>query len=204
MNAQERIYHAFYTSKKDRLYFSELKELTRLSNSSLQNILARLINQRIVKKEETKANVFFIIKNKKVFALEFAKIDLQKFESLNRNIRLPLKDFLELLPKGIATILLFGSSSRNKEIEKSDIDLMIILNKFDNEKLQELYEKEMIDKIEEIGKDIQTRSVHTISLAYTNTENMKKDSDHLVNQAIETGFPLLNQQYYHEVLKNEH
>jgi len=51
---------------------------------------------------------------------------------------------------------------------------MIILNKFDNEKLQESYEKEMTNKIEQIKRDIQTRAIHNISLAYTNTEKMKK------------------------------
>ncbi|MGV8171926.1 MAG: nucleotidyltransferase domain-containing protein [Candidatus Woesearchaeota archaeon] len=204
MRTQEKIYKAFYESKKDRIYFNELKDLTKLSNSSLQNVLKTIIENRILEKEETKANTFYIIKNKKLFAIEYAKIAINKFEALHRNVRIPLKDFIKKVPNELMSILLFGSAARSTETKKSDIDLLVILYHFENDNIQKEYEKKMIKQIEDIRKDIQTRSIHNISLAFTTSKGFMDGKDHLVNQAKETGFPIINEQTYFEVLQNEY
>lgn len=200
MRAQEKIYKAFYESRKDKLYFNELKDLTKLSHSSLQNTLKMLMTNKILEKQETKANTFFIIKDEKLFAVEYAKIAISKFEMLHRNVRLPLKDFIKKIPEGILSILIFGSAARSSETEKSDIDLLVILHQFENENTQQEYGKEIIKQIEDIKKDIQTQSIHPISIAFTTSKEFNEGKDHLVNQAKETGFPIMNEQKYFEVL----
>jgi predicted nucleotidyltransferase len=200
MHAEEKIFAAFYTAKKDRLYFNELKLLTRLSNSSLQNALARLLKEKILIKEETKGNVFYLLFDKKSSALAFAKIDLAKFEGLHRNVRIPLNDFIRIIPKSVVTILLFGSSARKEEKKESDIDLLCIMHSYNDPSLQKIYEKEIITEMEAAKKEIQTRSAHAINMAFATIEDVKEGRDHLIKQAKETGFPLCNQQLYYEAL----
>jgi predicted nucleotidyltransferase len=204
MHSEEKIYKAFYESKKNKIYFNELKDLTKLSNSSLQNILKTAIDNKTLEKQETKANTFFIIKNKRLFAIEYAKIAINKFELLHRNVRLPLNDFIKKIPGEVISILIFGSAARNAETEKSDVDLLIILHRFENENMQKEYEKRIIKQIEDAKKDIQAQSIHHLSLAFTTTRGFIEGKDHLVNQAKETGFPIINEQLYFEMLQNEH
>ncbi|MBN1793236.1 nucleotidyltransferase domain-containing protein [Candidatus Woesearchaeota archaeon] len=201
MNAEEKIFKAFYDSKKDELYFNEIKSLTGLSNSSIQNTTLALLKKNILGSQKTKANVFFTMADKERFAIEFTKIDLNRLDGLNRNIRLPLTELVGKTPNEVASVVLFGSSARKKENEKSDIDLLVVLHKFDNLKIQQAYEKEIIQKMEELKRDVQSRSVHNLSLAFTNTRLLKEGEDHLVSQAKETGFPIFNQQLYYEVIK---
>ncbi len=204
MHAQEKIFQTFYESSKDKIYFNELKNLTKLSNSSLQNTLKLLIEGKILEKQETKANVFYIIKNKRFFILEYAKIAINKFEKLHRNVRIPLKDFIKKIPKELISIVLFGSAARGSETEKSDIDLLVILFQFDNDLIQKEYEKKIIKQIESIKNDVQTQAIHHISLAFTTLNKFREEKDYLVTQAKKTGFPIINEQKYFEVLQNEY
>jgi len=201
MDAQFKIFNAFFNLNSDRLYFSQIKDDSGLSNSSLQNTIKKLLSRKILSKEETKANVFIKIDDKKVFAIEYSRIALEKFNSLNRNVRMPLKEFIEKTPKQIHSIILFGSSSRKKEGKDSDIDLLIILYSFKDKNLQKKYEEDVIPIINNLCREIETRSIHRISVSFAGLADLKNSKDHLVKQAISTGFPILNQQkYYEEIL----
>ncbi|MBN2142395.1 nucleotidyltransferase domain-containing protein [Candidatus Woesearchaeota archaeon] len=201
MNAEEKIFKAFYDSKKEMLYFNEIKSLTGLSNSSIQNTTLALLKKNVLGSQKTKANVFFTMADQERFAIEFTKIDLTRLNGLNRNIRLPLKELVGKTPNEVASMVLFGSSARKAETEKSDIDLLVVLHKFNTLKLQQMYETEIIQQMESLKRDVQSRSNHNLSLAFTNTQLLKEGKDHLVSQAKETGFPIFNQQLYHEVIK---
>ena len=99
MEAKEKIYNAYLESRQDKLYFNQLKEYTNMSHSSLQNVLNKLTENGILKIDKTKSNVFYQIKNKKSFSLEFSKIALKKFEELGFEIKSPLKNFLKNIRK---------------------------------------------------------------------------------------------------------
>src|SRR3989344_9630978 len=129
MKPEEKIYKAYFESKKNSLYFNEIKELSELSDSSLANTLKKMIKNKIVAQEETKSNTFYKIKDKKLFALKFSEIAIQKFNNLNPMVKVPLKNFLKNIPKETYTIILFGSTSRKEEQKESDIDLLIIAGK---------------------------------------------------------------------------
>src|SRR3989338_5184352 len=129
MKPEDKVYQAYFESKKNTLYFNEIKELSRLSDSSLTNTLSRLTKNNILTQEKTKANTFYTIKDKKLFALKFSEIALQKFNDLNLGVKTPLRNFLKNIPKEIYIIILFGSTSRKEEQKGSDIDILIITNK---------------------------------------------------------------------------
>lgn len=75
---------------------------------------------------------------------------------------------------------------------------------FEYEDVQKEYEKNIIKKIEDIKKDIQTQSIYHISLAFNTMKKFSEGKDHLINQAKETGFPIINEQVYFEIIQNEH
>lgn len=219
MNPEKKIYYAFYKENK-KLYFNELKELTNLSNSSLQNVLERLEKNKEITKEKTKSNTYYYLINKNLTNIRFSEFDIEKLNKLNTSVKIPLKEFISFLPKEIHSVLLFGSSSRKKEREDSDIDIMIIAHSFEDKNLQKKYFEIISEKVEEAKKEAQVISNHPLSyfvITYEEFENhrntpisrMPNDrsfehkKDHLIHQAKITGFPIKNQQKYYEAILNE-
>ena len=189
MKAEDKIYGAFFRTKLQKLYFYQLKEETKLSNSSLQNILTKLIKQNILKQEKTKQNNYYIIKNKKLFALKFSEIALNKFNNLNPNVKTPLRNFLKNIPQNIFTIILFGSASIKQEQNNSDIDLLVISENNIN--------------LKQNKKQAELTSKYEISIFTNNINNFLENKDDLVIQARKTGFPIFKEQNFYEVLLNE-
>ena len=72
MKPENKVYKAYFNSKKNVLYFNEIKELSELSDSSLANTLNKLVKLGILHREKTKSNTFYKINNKKLFALKFS------------------------------------------------------------------------------------------------------------------------------------
>ena len=195
----EKVYSAFYLSKKEKIYFNELREINKLSISSLQNALTKLEKRREILKIKEKGNVFYSLIKKEEIAIKFTKFDILRFNELNLEIKIPLKDFLEQFPKQVKFILLFGSASRKQEKQESDIDLLVILQEFSDKKLQSLYEKEIKGKFETARKKVNSRSNHPLSLAFVDSKEFKISKDHLIIQAKETGFPIWGSfQHYNE------
>lgn len=190
MRPEERIYRAFFEAKKPRLYFNEIKEKTKLSDSSLWNTLKKLTTNKTFNKIKTKSNTFYEIKNEKLIAIKFAEIAIKKFENLNTGVKIPLKEFLKECPKDIQTIILFGSASKKQEKKGSDIDLLIVANQ--KKEINELTEK------------INAISNYNISIFEITYDEYIKNKDHVVVQAKKTGFPIQNEQLFYEVQINEY
>ena len=186
MKPEDKIYKVYFESKKNSLYFNEIKELSKLSDSSLANTLNQLKNNNILTQEKTKSNTFYKIKDKKLFALKFSEIAIQKFNELNIGVKTPLRNFLKNIPKEIYTIVLFGSASRKEEQKKSDIDLLIIVDK----KISLLNNK----------KEAEITSRHLVSLFQASIEQFLKNKDDVIIQARKTGFSIYKEQNFYEVI----
>lgn len=192
------IYQVFFETKEKQLYYNQLKELTSLSYSSLQNVLQKLIENKELTEIKTKSHKFYSLTSK-YRAIEFAKITLDRINNLNVQVKIPIQEFISKIPNNIYTCIFFGSASRGEEKDTSDIDLLVVLHSFKNKKLQELYNNEIKTTIETIKEDIETRSIYPISIGFTTKENLLKNNDYLTKQAIQTGYPLIHQvQYYQE------
>ena len=186
MKAEEKVYKAFFDVKEPKLYYNQIKERTNLSHSSLQNALEKIKNANMVGEEKTKANTFYIIKDKKVFSLKFSEIAIQKFNHLNVNVKTPLKNFLKNLPEAIYTIILFGSASKSEESEESDIDILVVSSK-------------KID-VTQNKKEAEITSKHPISIFYATISQFKENKDDIIIQARKTGFPIYKEQNFYEVM----
>lgn len=202
MKPIEKIYFAFFKTKKEKLYFNELKEFSGLKDSSLNKNLKYLIEKKEVNKEKEKSNTFYSLKNKQLRSVYFAKFAIEKFQSLNYKVKIPLKDFLKEI-NNIKYVIHFGSSSRAQEREDSDIDLVIVLNSFENEDLNKLYQKEITQKIEKYKEKANVSSIYPISCFYVDEQNfINVKKDYVILSAKETGYPIYNQAEYY--LKNEY
>jgi len=190
MNAVTKIYGSYFQTKKDNLYYNEIKELSNLSDSSLSRALKKLKNSKILLQEKTKSNTFYKIKDKKIFELEFSKIANKKFQELNIGVKVPLKNFLKQIPNNIFTIVLFGSSSIKEEQEGSDIDVLVV----SNEKIN----------LEEIKTKVDITSNYPISIFNCNIKQFNFNSDNIIIQAKKTGFPIYKEQNFYEVILNEY
>lgn len=188
MKAEDKIFKAFFEINEEKLYYNQIKEQTKLSHSSLQNVLDKLTKNKILSLEKTKSNTFYRIKDKKIFALKFSEIAIQKYQNLNRDIRVPLNNFLKNLPEEIYTIIFFGSASRGEETKDSDIDLLVVSNK-----------KQDLSKNK---KEAEITSKYPFSLFQSTITQFKKNKDHVIIQARKTGFPIYKEQNFYEVLLN--
>ena len=186
MKPEDKIYKAYFESKKNSLYFNEIKELSKLSDSSLTNTLNRLVKNSTLAKEKTKSNTFYKVKDKKLFALKFSEITIQQFNNLNLGVKVPLRNFLKNIPKEIYTLILFGSASRKEEQKRSDIDLLVIANKKTD--------------VTNSKKEAEITSKHPISIFQATTEQFIKNKDDLIIQARKTGFPIYKEQNFYEVV----
>ena len=186
MKPEDKIYKAYFESKKNSLYFNEIKELSKLSDSSLTNTLNKLTQNSVLTQEKTKSNTFYKIKDKKLFALKFSEIAIQKFNNLNIGVKNPLKNFLKDISKEIYTIVLFGSASRKEEQKESDIDLLIISNKKTN--------------LANNKKEAEITSKHPISIFHATIEQFMQNKDDVIIQARKTGFPICKEQNFYEAI----
>lgn len=190
MRAEEKVFKAFYDTKERKLYYNQIKEITHLSHSSLQNALEKLLQQKAVSEEKTKAHTFYAIHDKKLFALKFSENSLRAFNNLNHGVKSPLRNFLERLPQEIFTIILFGSASRREEQKESDIDLLVVTN-------------ERID-LEQQKKEAEATSRYPLSLFQCNIKQFIDNKDPVIVQARNTGFPIYKEQNFFEVELDEY
>ncbi|MEA3430076.1 MAG: nucleotidyltransferase domain-containing protein [Nanoarchaeota archaeon] len=190
MKAEYKIFKAFLEKKQEKIYFNELKEYTKLSNSSLQNTLKGLIKNNMLKVEKTKSNTFYSIKNKKSFALKFSELALKRFNNLNIGIKNPLRNFMENLPNTIFSIILFGSASERREQKHSDIDLLIVSNSKNDFAIQK--------------KKAEVTSKYPISIFQCSIKQFFDNKDDIIIQARKTGFPIYKEQNFYEAIMDEY
>ncbi len=190
MKPGDKIYKAYFESKKTSLYFNEIKELSKLSDSSLANTLRKMTEENSLMQEKAKSNTFYKINNKKIFALKFSEIAVQKFNGLNIGVKNPLRNFLKNIPREVYTIVLFGSASRKEEQKESDIDLLIIANKKSD--------------LTNNKREAEITSKHPLSLFQATIEQFLQNEDDLIIQARKTGFPIYKEQNFYEVMLDEY
>lgn len=190
MKPEDKIYKVYFENKRNSLYFNEIKELSKLSDSSLTNTLNRLVKEGLFIQEKTKSNTFYIIKDKKLFALKFSEIAIQKFNELNIGVKVPLGHFLKNISKEVYTLILFGSASKKEEQKGSDIDILVITNKKIN--------------LAPHKKEAEITSKYPLSLFYATIEQFLQNKDDVIIQARKTGFPIYKEQNFYEVILDEY
>jgi len=188
---KEKILECFYKNKKE-IYFSEVLRETKLTPNTTLKHLNNLKSLIISKK--TKGNTFYRINNKNplIFPI-FSYFDLKRFNELDDTRKRAILEFISNLKVKPLIALIFGSTAKKSYTKESDIDILLVFNKKEEE------DKKLKRDIESLtGMNIQT---FIIDYDYFKEQLLKKE-DNVIIHAVKTGFVIIGSYYfYKEVLK---
>lgn len=196
----EKVYRAFYDTREILLYFNQLKEITGLSDSSLANALRKLKESNEIERIEEKSNTFYRLNDMGLSKIHFTLFDYQRLEILISFVKIPVKQFLSEMPRCICFVILFGSASRQQSRKGSDIDILVVLHKFADQKFQMQYERIVKSETELLKEKISAISIYPVSVIYTDVDDFINGEDRLVIEAKNTGFCIGGNLDYYEIM----
>ena len=188
-----RILELFYKGKDKKIHLRDIARQTRMNENSASRFLNSLEKQNILKSEKDgNLKKYFIRKNNVVYSI-FTLFDIEKFNKLPLLRRNAIEYFSKELKEKPIILFLFGSTAKETFTNKSDIDLLIIVNK----KI----------KVEEAQRyaDAQTGArISCFQIDYKSfLRELKTQDDKVVGSAITTGYPLTNHiKFYEEYYGN--
>lgn len=184
----------FYTNKSARLHLREIARKAKLHEPSTTKFLNALEKDNILKSEKDGNQKKYSIRpNYKTYAL-FQLFDLEKLNSLPNIRKNAIKYFLDALKEKPIIAFAFGSTAKGIFKADSDIDLLIITNS----KINTSEAEKNAESLTGIRM-----SVFQMGLAAFRKEIKIKD-DPVIQAAISSGYPVLNNMYYYEALYNGH
>jgi predicted nucleotidyltransferase len=187
-----KIISLFYDNKQQKLHLREIARRTGLNGNSATRFLKKLKDEKIlISEKDGNLKKFSISKNKKTF-LFFTFFDVERFENLPLLRKNAITYFLNELKEKPLIAVLFGSTAKGLHNKTSDIDLFLIVNKKIETKEAENY------------VDAQTGiRISSFQIRYSDFLNeLKMKKDQVLQSAINTGYPVLNNmKYYEETLR---
>ncbi|MFH1249355.1 MAG: nucleotidyltransferase domain-containing protein [archaeon] len=192
---KEKILACFYRNRDRSLYFSEILRETKLTPNTTLKHLKNLQDNAILISTKKTGNTFYKIniKNPQLYSL-FSYFDYKKLIELPSQRKRAITEFLDNLNVKPLVALIFGSTAKDTFTSESDIDILLVFNKTESE------DKKLKKDIEAItGVRLQ---IFIIDLDYFK-EQILKQGDKVITQAIKTGFVVLgHDNFYKEVLKS--
>ncbi len=189
----ECILKLFYKDKSAKIHLREIARKTKLNENSASRFLNQLEKLHILESmKEGNLKKYAVRKNETVFAV-FVYFDVQKLHALPAIRKNAIHYFLEHLQEKPIIALVFGSTAKNTYSERSDIDILLIVNKKIQTKDAEAY------------VDAQTAlKISPIQINYREfEEELKLKHDHVVQSAVNTGFPVSNHITYYGAVYHE-
>ncbi|MDO8656030.1 MAG: nucleotidyltransferase domain-containing protein [Nanoarchaeota archaeon] len=187
----QKIITLFYNDKYAQIHLREIARKTKLNENSAFRFLKELEDsQFLIARKDANLKKYELRKNDTVYSI-LAYLDTIKFNNLPNLRKNAIIYFLQHLKEKPIIAFLFGSTAKETYSEQSDIDLVLIVNKKINTKEAESY------------TDAQTAiriSCFQIIMGEFK-EELKLKKDHVIQAAIDTGYPLTNHiEYYKMVL----
>jgi len=138
---QEKIMKIFFNFPSQRFHIRELSRLTKIPVSTVSRIIKDILKKDLlVVKRKIPIFELEVNLNSKEFVNEKKESNLSQIKEIG------LIDFLISKYNEPEAIVLFGSYSRGEDIEKSDIDILVITSKKISSSLEK-YEKLLKRKI---------------------------------------------------------
>ena len=189
----QKILSIFYSDKSAKIHLREIARKTKLNENSTSRFLKTLEKEKILtSKKDGNLKKYELVKNDLVYAL-LAQFDIIKFNALPSIRKNALLYFLQRLKEKPIIAIVFGSTAKNTYSKRSDIDLLLIVNKNINTKEADEY------------TDSQTAlriSCIQIPLAEFK-EELKLKNDKVIQSAITTGYPVTNHIEYYRMMYYE-
>lgn len=188
-----KIMQLFYKEKGVKLHLREIARRTKLHEPSVTRFLHSLEKESILSAEKDANLKKYSVKKSKMAYLLFEMFDIEKLERLPANRKNAIQYYLEKLPEKPVFAILFGSTAKETYAEKSDIDILIVVNK----KVEAKEAEQEADALAGI-------KISTFQIRYEDfLKELKLKEDKVVGSAINTGYPLINHISYYELVYNE-
>ncbi len=188
-----KILHVFYKRRNEKIHLRELARETKMSVQGVSRYLSELEKNKILKSEKLgNLKQYSLLQNQEVYSL-LAMFDVEKTQALSLLRKSAIRTYINVLPFPPVFAIIFGSTAKGTYREESDIDILLVTHK-----------KMDVRKAEKEADALNSMNISTFQISF---EEFKKElrmkEDKVVQSAIATGYPVFNQQYYYEVLKNE-
>ena len=185
-----KILQLFYTNKNARLHLREIARNAKHHVPSTTTFLNDLVKDNILKSErEGNQKKYSLRLNYKVYAV-FELFDLERFNALPSIRKNAIKYFVNGLKEKPLIVFVFGSTAKEVFNKNSDIDLLIINNAKIN--------------TNEAEKHSEALTGIKMSIFQVNLNDFLKEiklkEDPVIQSAIASGYPVLNNIYYYEML----
>ncbi|MEK6921599.1 MAG: nucleotidyltransferase domain-containing protein [Nanoarchaeota archaeon] len=189
----QKILQCFYKNKREKIHLREIARRTRLNENSVTRFLKQLEKQQILKAEKDANLKKYSLKfNKKTAAL-LTYADIEKFNKLPAIRRNAIEYFLKYLSEKPIIAIIFGSTAKETYTEKSDIDLLLVVNR-----------RIKTEEAEKYAEAQTGTNISPIQITYEDFIKEKKmKEDHVIQAAMETGYPMTNHILWYEVMYNE-
>jgi len=164
-----------------------LRRLSRMLKTGLPNVIryANILEKENIIKKEKEANLVKLKLKKSQRTIAYLKqINTEKFLSLPKKIQTAISDFLDEIELNPLITIIFGSHAKENYAKDSDIDILLVFQKLENEK-----------QIETTAKRISMRTNTTINPIYLNYKNFEKnflDKEHDFSKEIRQGVIILS------------
>ena len=183
-----KILELFYKGKEKKIHLRDIARQTKMNENSASRFLSSLEGQGVLKSEKDgNLKKYSIRKNNIVYSI-FTLFDVEKFNMLPLLRRNAIGYFFKELKEKPVILFLFGSTAKGTFTNKSDIDLLVIINK----KI----------KIEEAQRYAEAQTGIRINCFQINYKSflkeLKTQEDKVIGAAITTGYPLTNHIKFYE------
>jgi len=182
-----KILQLFYSQKSAKIHLREIGRRTKLNENSVSIFLKKLEKHKIISSmKEGNLKKYGLMQNDKVYNV-LAYFDVLRFTTLPHIRQSAILQFLDALDEKPVIALLFGSTAKQTATQESDIDVLLIVNK-------KIQTKEAIKRVD--AQTAQKISDFQVTMKEFMQE-LKLKQDHVVQSAIQTGFPLTNHLTYY-------
>ncbi|MEK6891102.1 MAG: nucleotidyltransferase domain-containing protein [Nanoarchaeota archaeon] len=186
----ERILRIFYENPSKNFYLREIARKTKINENGTSRFLKDLEKKGILKsKLDGNLKRYYLTENQQV-NLIFSSFDIERINKLPSLRSKALYYFIEKLSEKPVFAVLFGSTANGNFTKESDIDILLIVNNKIDVKDAEKY----------VNAQTGMR-INTFIIPYNNfLKELKLKEDMVIQSAINTGYPIINHIYYHEVI----
>jgi len=188
-----RILRLFYNEKNARIHLRDIARKAGLNENSASRFLGQMEKGGILASEKDgNLKKYSLKKSDNVFVL-LSVLDVERLSKLPSIRRNAISYFLNALSEQPLFVLLFGSTAKGIYTKDSDIDLLLVINRR--------------IKTEEAEKQAEAQTairISPIQITYKDfLKELKMKQDHVIQSALNTGYPLTNHIMYYGMYYNE-